>query len=73
MHIKIETQRETKRGEVVETLEIKISDEVGTRNYEMYSGGEAFRINFALRVALARMIARRAGAPLPILIVDEVA
>ena len=71
MHVKIETQRETQKGDVVETLEIKISDELGTRNYEMFSGGEAFRINFAIRIALSRLLARRAGAPLPTLIIDE--
>jgi len=71
MHVKIETQKETTKGEVVETLEIKISDELGTRNYEMYSGGEAFRINFALRIALSRLLARRAGAPLATLFIDE--
>jgi len=71
MHIKIETQRETKAGNVVETLDIKISDELGTRNYEMYSGGEAFRINFVIRIALSKLLARRAGAPLPTLVIDE--
>ncbi len=71
MHIKIETQRETKAGNVVETLDIKISDELGTRNYEMFSGGEAFRINFAIRIALSKLLARRAGARLPTLIIDE--
>ena len=71
MHIKMETQRETKSGSVVETLDIKISDELGTRNYEMFSGGEAFRINFAIRIALSRLLARRAGAPLPTLVIDE--
>ncbi len=71
MHVKIETQKETQKGDVTETLDIKISDELGTRNYEMYSGGEAFRINFAIRIALSRLLARRAGAPLPTLIIDE--
>jgi exonuclease SbcC len=71
MHVKIETQRETKKGDTVETLDINISDELGTRNYEMFSGGEAFRINFAIRIALSRLLARRAGAPLPTLIIDE--
>ncbi len=71
MHINIDTQRETKKGETVETLDIKISDELGTRSYEMYSGGEAFRINLALRIALSRLLARRAGAPLPTLFIDE--
>ncbi|MFC1915287.1 AAA family ATPase [Chloroflexota bacterium] len=71
MNVKFETQRETKKGDVIETLDITISDELGTRNYEMFSGGEAFRINFAIRIALSRLLARRAGAPLPTLIIDE--
>ena len=71
MHVKIETQRETKKGDTIETLDINISDELGTRNYEMFSGGEAFRINFAIRIALSKLLARRGGAPLPTLIIDE--
>ena len=71
MHVKIETQRETKKGDVIETLDINISDELGMRNYEMFSGGEAFRINFAIRIALSKLLARRAGAPLPTLVIDE--
>jgi len=71
MHVKIESQRPTKKGEPLETLDINISDELGTRPYEMFSGGEAFRINFAIRIALSKLLAHRAGAPLPTLIVDE--
>jgi exonuclease SbcC len=71
MHVKFETQRESKKGDVIETLDINISDELGTRNYEMFSGGEAFRINFAIRIALSKLLTRRAGAPLPTLIIDE--
>jgi len=71
MQVKMETQRETKRGSVIETLDINISDEMGLRNYEMFSGGEAFRINFAIRIALSKLLAHRAGAPLPTLIIDE--
>jgi exonuclease SbcC len=71
MHVKFETQKETKKGTVQETLDITIADELGTRAYEMFSGGEAFRINFAIRIALSRLLARRAGAPLPTLIIDE--
>jgi len=72
MHLKIETQRayKVKKGEE-ETLLITISDELGTRDYEMYSGGEAFRVDFALRIALSKLLARRAGAPLPTLFIDE--
>ena len=71
MHVKFETQRETKKGDILETLDINIADELGTRSYEMFSGGEAFRINFAIRIALSKVLARRAGAPLPTLIIDE--
>jgi DNA repair protein SbcC/Rad50 len=71
MTVDFKTQRETKKGTVQETLDIVIGDELGTRSYEMFSGGEAFRINFAVRIALSRLLARRAGAPLPTLIIDE--
>ena len=71
MHVTLETQRDTRAGGVAETLDIKISDDLGTRNYELFSGGEAFRINFALRIALSRMLARRAGARLRTLVIDE--
>jgi exonuclease SbcC len=71
MHLTLETQRDTRSGNVAETLDIKISDALGTRNYEMFSGGEAFRINFALRIALSKMLARRAGARLRTLVIDE--
>ena len=73
MHLKLETQRErrTGRGEPIETLEINVSDELGPRSYEMYSGGEAFRVNLALRIALSRVLAQRMGAPLPTLFIDE--
>ena len=54
-----------------EELEIKISDEMGIRNYETFSGGESFRIDFAIRIALSKLLASRSGAPLPILFIDE--
>ncbi len=71
MTLKIESQRKKKSGDMIDTLEINIADDAGTRNYEMYSGGEAFRIDFALRIALSRLLANRSGAPLPTLIIDE--
>jgi len=71
MHVRLDTQREKKTGGVAETLDILISDELGTRSYESYSGGEAFRVDFAIRVALSQMLARRAGAQLRTLFMDE--
>jgi exonuclease SbcC len=71
MHVRFETQREKVTGGLAETLDIQISDELGTRSYELYSGGEAFRINFAIRIALSQLLARRAGARLRTLVIDE--
>jgi exonuclease SbcC len=71
MHVRFDTQRETLAGEVRETLEIKIADELGTRPYENYSGGEQFRVNFAIRIGLSKLLARRAGAQLQTLVIDE--
>ena len=52
-------------------LDIRISDESGVRPYENYSGGEQFRVNFAIRIALSQVLSRRAGAKLQTLVVDE--
>lgn len=72
MSISFETQRELKtRDNLKETLDIQIRDRVGVRDYEMFSGGEAFRVNFAIRLALSEMLAQRAGARLQTLVIDE--
>ncbi len=72
MHLTLSTQREAKTtGKTVESLEIEIADEHGIRAYEMFSGGEAFRINLALRVALSQVLAARRNASVPLLFVDE--
>lgn len=74
MSVRFTTQRpykDSKREDMKETLDILISDGFGTRDYETYSGGEAFRINFAIRLALSRVLARRAGARLQTLVIDE--
>jgi DNA repair protein SbcC/Rad50 len=74
MSIRFATQTEykdKKRDDLRETLEIQISDPAGIRNYEMYSGGEAFRVNFAIRLALSKILAQRKGARLQTLVIDE--
>ena len=85
LHVQFVTQKARKRSRAksksksaqaladtpIETLEIFIADTQGTRAYETYSGGEAFRINFAIRLALSRLLAQRSGASLQLLIVDE--
>ncbi|MDF0555769.1 AAA family ATPase [Kamptonema sp. UHCC 0994] len=74
LHVQFITQRAAaskKATKLIETLDILIADARGTRPYETYSGGEAFRINFAIRLALARLLAQRAGTALQMLIIDE--
>jgi len=74
MSVRFATQaafKDKKRDDLKETLDILISDGSGTRDYELYSGGEAFRVNFAIRLALSELLAKRAGARLQTLVVDE--
>ena len=71
MFVNLETQRQTQKGDTAETLEINVSDNQGMRSYETFSGGESFRINLALRIALSKLLARRAGCPLPTIFIDE--
>ncbi|BBA79591.1 putative exonuclease SbcC [cyanobacterium endosymbiont of Rhopalodia gibberula] len=78
LHIQFFTQRKGRSGssrkkttKVIDTLDILISDYQGTRSYETYSGGEAFRINFSIRLALAKLLAQQAGTSLQMLIIDE--
>jgi len=74
MHLHFETQakyKDEKRKDLRETLDIQVSDGAGLRDYEMFSGGEAFRVNFAIRLALSEVLAQRKGARLQMLIIDE--
>lgn len=71
MRLRFALETQTQSGGQKEDLKIFISDELGDRPYELYSGGEKFRIDFAVRIALARLLAHRAGAPLRTLIIDE--
>ncbi len=74
MSVRFVTQagyKDKKREDLKETLDIQISDGAGTRDYEMFSGGEAFRVNFAIRLALSEVLARRTGARLQTLVIDE--
>ncbi|NEQ54188.1 MAG: exonuclease subunit SbcC [Leptolyngbya sp. SIO3F4] len=74
LHVQFVTQRagqRSSRKKLIDTLDILIADTQGTRAYETYSGGEAFRVNFAIRLALARLLAQRSGLALQMLIIDE--
>jgi len=74
MSVRFVTQaayKDRHRDDLRETLDIQISDGAGARDYEMFSGGEAFRVNFAIRLALSEVLAQRKGARLQTLVIDE--
>jgi len=74
LHLRFETQakyKDEKRNDLRETLDIRVSDGAGERDYEMFSGGEAFRVDFAIRLALSEVLAQRKGARLQMLVIDE--
>ncbi len=61
----------TDRDAQIETLDILIGDTFGTRAYELFSGGEAFRIDIALRLALTKLLAEQTGGQIEFLVIDE--
>jgi exonuclease SbcC len=71
-HVTLQTQREQKTVDHLrETLDVVVSDGMFERPYETFSGGERTRINLALRIALARLLANRRGAESRLLAIDE--
>ncbi|ACF14174.1 SMC domain protein [Chloroherpeton thalassium ATCC 35110] len=73
MSIMIRTQKPLKtKDEMVESLEIDISDATGeVRDYNTFSGGEKYRVDLALRIALSKLLAAQSGVNVKMLIIDE--
>lgn len=70
--VQLHTQRDLKSGDgTADTLDVIVQTETGMRAYETFSGGERSRVNVALRVALAALLAARRGAESQLLVVDE--
>lgn len=55
----------------IDTLDVIIADRQGIRPYELYSGGERFRIDFSLRLGMSRVLSGRVKSPCRTLIIDE--
>lgn len=72
MRVRFDTQKALKsRDGLAETLDIAVRDSVGERPLENYSGGERFRLDLAQRIGLSKLLARRAGAQIETLAIDE--
>ncbi len=71
MQLKFNTVKTTSKGEEKSTLEIDVYDNGARRRYALFSGGEQFRINLAIRIGISLFLASLSGKPLELLIIDE--
>lgn len=69
--VNVTTQREKATGGVDEKVMIYVTTPEGEIDYSTLSGSERFRCALALRIALARCIARRTGTPMETIVMDE--
>ena len=70
--VRLDTQVEGKTtGTMQEVLRITVLDSGTERPYQTYSGAERFMVDLALRVALSKFLAHRAGAEIKLFVLDE--
>ena len=70
--VNLETQREKRDGTVDERIDVTINAPDGTRDYVSFSGGERFRIDLAVHIALCEISARRKGTDaVKTIVIDE--
>lgn len=69
--VELRTERMLAAGGTAEALDIICITDGGERDYATFSGGEKTRVNLALRISLARLLAHRRGAESRILAIDE--
>lgn len=69
--IELRTEKALASGAVADALDVIVVTPTGERPYETFSGGERTRLNLALRIALARLLAHRRGAESRLLAIDE--
>jgi exonuclease SbcC len=67
----IRTLSETRKGDMIEDFRLEVADENGARDISRFSGGEREIFSLLLRLAVGLWIARRRGASLESVFVDE--
>lgn len=70
MQIKFSTVKSGKSGDK-NTFDINVYDRGERRRYELFSGGEQFRINLAIRIGISLFLSSLSGATLEMLVIDE--
>lgn len=69
--VRLTTDKTTKGGKVKDSLEVLVDEGGLERAVESFSGGEQYRVNIALRLALAATLAAQSGGRPDFLLVDE--
>jgi exonuclease SbcC len=69
--VRMTTDKTTKGGKVRDSLEVLVDEGGLERAVESFSGGEQYRVNIALRLALAATLAAQSGGRPDFLLVDE--
>lgn len=72
IYISFITQKKNTKGDWRETFDIEIQTPTGLCQFEDFSGGEQFRIGFAIRLAFSTIQAKRIGGEVQLLMLDEV-
>ena len=73
LSIRFKTTEQMKNGNEKDTLDVEVFDGTEWRRFESFSGGEQFRISLSIRLALSKVLSRRANVDLQLLILDEAA
>jgi DNA repair exonuclease SbcCD ATPase subunit/intein/homing endonuclease len=71
VNIQIQTQKLNQDGTFREVFDIIITDEHHSSSFNMFSGGEKFRIAFVIRMALSILLSRRSGVKVSAIFYDE--
>ena len=71
MRLAVATTKDLANGRIVEALEFVVATGEGERPYRLLSGGERVRVDLALRVGIAQLLAHRAGVAPEFLVLDE--
>lgn len=72
MQVELVTERQTKTTKTIKnTLDIIVSDIIGERHIENFSGGEKTRLTLAFTVALSELASKKAGHRIMTLAIDE--
>lgn len=69
--VELRTEKETKKGEARDALEIVCCTSDGDREFFTFSGGEKTRVEIACALGLAHLLGSRRGADLQFLAFDE--